>query len=43
MERGVSIANKNNGHLMLAGLQESQTCLGKKEGTGLGKKEEAFC
>lgn len=39
MKRGVRIVNKNNGHFMLAGLQETQTCLGKKEGTGLG---EAF-
>ena len=36
MERVVRVPNKNNGLLVLAGIQETQTCLGRKEGTGKG-------
>lgn len=37
VERGVRVVNKNNGHLMLAAIRETQTCVGKKEGSGMGE------
>lgn len=35
MERGVKVVNKNNGLLTSHGIQETQTCLRKEEGTAL--------